>query len=226
MTRTLYAAMKAAIVEGDKATALELAETAVSSGTSLLEVIERGYLPGLQEVGELWERGDYFLPELIASAEAMKAAMGVIGPRLAAEDRAARSGGKVVIGTVEGDIHDIGKNLVAALLRAAGFEVHDLGADVKPERFLETAEVVGADIIGLSALLTTTMLNQKRLIALLRERNLRDRYMVMVGGAPATRAWAEEIGADGFAENAMAAVREARALLARRAGRAGTPEDR
>ncbi|MBN2266334.1 MAG: cobalamin-dependent protein, partial [Candidatus Aminicenantes bacterium] len=126
-----------------------------------------------------------------------------------------RAGGRVVIGTIEGDIHDIGKNLVASMLQAGGFEVHDLGADVKLERYIETAEEVGADMICLSALLTTTMMNQRRFIGLLRERGLRDKYKVLVGGAPANRAWAEEIGADGFAENAVAAVKLARSLAGR-----------
>ncbi len=211
----LYADMTQAIVDGDKPKAVELARRALETGMVPLEVVERGYLPGLQRVGDLWERGEYFLPELIGSAEAMKGAMEVLGPAMAAAGGGARSMGTVVLGTVEGDIHDIGKNLVGSLLRAAGFEVHDLGADVKLERFLETAQAVDADIIGLSALLTTTMLNQRRLIELLRERNLRGRFKVLVGGAPATRAWAEEIGADGYAENAMAAVHAARALRGR-----------
>jgi trimethylamine corrinoid protein len=187
----------------------------VRSGLDLLEVVEKGYVPGIQRVGELWEQGEYFLPELITSAEAMKAAMAVLDPQLNRKDVASRMGGKVVIGTVEGDIHDIGKNLVASMLQAGGFEVFDLGVDVKLERFIETAEKVGADMICLSALLTTTMMNQRRLIGLLRDRGLRDKYTVLVGGAPASRKWAEEIGADGYAENAVAAVKMAKSLAGR-----------
>ncbi|HUT08294.1 MAG TPA: corrinoid protein [Candidatus Latescibacteria bacterium] len=205
--------MNEAIVAGDKGAAVALAADAVRSGANLLEVIEKGYVPGLQKVGELWEQGDYFLPELISSAEAMKAAMAVLEPELDRNKIVARKGGKVVIGTVEGDIHDIGKNLVASMLQAGGFEVFDLGADVKLERFVEKAEIVGAEIICLSALLTTTMTNQRRLIGLLRDKGLRDKYKVLVGGAPASRKWADEIGADGYAENAVAAVKLARTMI-------------
>ena len=212
----LFQEMKKAIVEGDGAGAGRLAGEAVRSGLDLLEVIDKGYVPGIHEVGELWERGDYFLPELISSAEAMKSAMAVLEPELERSRLHARTGGKVVIGTVEGDIHDIGKNLVSAMLQAGGFEVFDLGADVKLERFVEKAESVGADFICLSALLTTTMINQKRFIALLKERNLRDRFKVLVGGAPASHKWAEEVGADGYAENAVAAVKLAKSLSPRR----------
>jgi trimethylamine corrinoid protein len=207
--------MNEAIVAGDKAAAVALAAGAVRSGADLLEVIEKGFVPGLQKVGELWEQGDYFLPELISSAEAMKAAMAVLEPELDRMKIETRTGGKVVIGTVEGDIHDIGKNLVASMLQAGGFDVFDLGADVKLERFVEKAEAVGAGIICLSALLTTTMTNQKRLIGLLRDKGLRDKYKVLVGGAPASRKWADEIGADGYAENAVAAVKLARTMIGR-----------
>jgi len=209
---TLYADMRKAIVDGDGAAAGRLAGEAVRTGLDLLGVIENGYVPGLQKVGELWEQGEYFLPELISSAEAMKAAMAVLEPELQRSQLQARSGGKVVIGTVEGDIHDIGKNLVAAMLQAGGFEVFDLGADVKLERFLERAEAVGADFICLSALLTTTMANQRRLVEMLRQKDVRAKYKVLVGGAPATQKWADAIGADGYAENAVAAVKLAKRL--------------
>ncbi|HYA48876.1 MAG TPA: corrinoid protein [Burkholderiales bacterium] len=209
---TLYADMKKAIVDGDGAGAGRLAAEASRAGLDLLEVIEKGYVPGLERVGELWEQGEYFLPELISSAEAMKAAMTVLEPELRSSRLQARTAGKAVIGTVEGDIHDIGKNLVASMLQAGGFEVFDLGADVKLERFIEQAEAVGADLICLSALLTTTMVNQRRLIDLLKQKNLRAKYRVLVGGAPASQRWAEEIGADGYAENAVAAVKLAKSL--------------
>jgi trimethylamine corrinoid protein len=208
----LLRSMSEAIVAGDRAVAASLAADAVRSGLDLPEVIEKGYVPGIQRVGELWEQGEYFLPELIASAEAMKAAMAVLEPELQRKNIEARTGGKVVIGTVEGDIHDIGKNLVASMLQAAGFEVFDLGADVKLERFIEKAEAVGAATICLSALLTTTMSNQRRFIGLLRDKGLRAKYKVLVGGAPASRKWADEIGADGYAENAVAAVKLVKSL--------------
>ena len=156
------------------------------------------------------------MPELIASAEAMKGAMTVLEPALAKGRLEARTAGKVIIGTVQGDIHDIGKNLVAAMLQAAGFEVFDLGADVRLDRFVDQAEAVGADLICASALLTTTMSNQKKLVALLRERGIRDKYKVLVGGAPASQSWAEEAGADGYAENAVAAVKLARSLAGKK----------
>jgi trimethylamine corrinoid protein len=207
--------MSEAIVAGDRRAARDLAEEAVRTGLDLLEVVEHGYVPGLQKVGELWERGEYFLPELITSAEAMKAAMSVLDPELNRLNAGGRAGARVVIGTVEGDIHDIGKNLVASLLQAGGFEVTDLGVDVKLERFIEAAEAAGAGLICLSALLTTTMTNQRRFIELLEQKGLRARYKVLVGGAPASRKWAEDIGADGFAENAVAAVKAAKALTGR-----------
>jgi trimethylamine corrinoid protein len=216
MTKTeLYPKMSEAIIAGDGAAARALAEEAVRAGHDLPEVIEQGYVPGLQKVGELWEQGEYFLPELISSAEAMKAAMAIIDPELNRRHLGARMGGKVVIGTIEGDIHDIGKNLVASMLQAGGFEVFDLGADVKLERFIDTAEKVGAGMICLSALLTTTMMNQRRLINLLKDKGLREKYKVLVGGAPASRKWADEIGADGYAENAVAAVKLAKSLAGR-----------
>jgi corrinoid protein of di/trimethylamine methyltransferase len=208
----LFPKMSDAIVAGDREAARRLAEEAVRSDLDLLEVIEQGYAPGLQRVGRLWEQGEYFLPELITSAEAMKSAMAVLNPELNRRNAGARAGARVVIGTVEGDIHDIGKNLVASLLQAGGFEVIDLGVDVKLERFIEAAEAAGARLICLSALLTTTMTNQRRFLELLKDRGLRGKYKVLVGGAPATRKWAEEIGADGFAENAVAAVAAAKSL--------------
>ena len=208
----IYTKMSEAIVAGDRQAARALAEEAVRSGFDLLEVVEQGYVPGIQRVGALWEQGEYFLPELITSAEAMKSAMAVLNPELNRREGVNRAGARVVIGTVEGDIHDIGKNLVASMLQAGGFEVTDLGVDVKLERFIEAADAAGAGLICLSALLTTTMTNQRRFLELLKERGLRDKYKVLVGGAPASRKWAEEIGADGFAENAVAAVKAAKAL--------------
>ena len=211
----LYRSMRKAIVDGDKPAARQLALDALRLGLDLNEVIDKGYVTGIQEVGGLWEKGEYFLPELISSAECMKAAMDVLQPEMTKANIKSRSLGKVVIGTVEGDIHDIGKNLVASMLQANGFEVFDLGADVKLERFIEKAQAEGADLICLSALLTTTMLNQKKFIELLGKQGLSRKYKVLVGGAPATRKWAEDIGAQGYAENAAMAVREAKALMGR-----------
>jgi trimethylamine corrinoid protein len=210
----LFSRMAKAIIDGEKAAAEALAREAIQGRVDLNEVIEKGYVPGIQKVGDLWEKGDYFLPELITSAECMKAAMAVLQPELDKAKIKARSKGKVVIGTIEGDIHDIGKNLVASMLSANGFEVFDLGADVKLEMFIQKAEEVEADFICLSALLTTTMLGQKRVIEMLKEKNLYGRFKVLVGGAPASQKWAEEIGADGYAENAMLAVKVAGRMAA------------
>lgn len=203
------ARMAKAIIEGHKQETETLAREALEEKMDLLEVIEKGYVRGIQRVGDLWEKGEYFLPELITSAECMKAAMSILQPELKKAQIQARSKGKVVIGTVEGDIHDIGKNLVASMLAANGFDVIDLGADVKLEKFIEKAEEENADFICLSALLTTTMLGQKRVIEILKEKNLAPRIKVLVGGAPVNQKWADDIGADGYGENAMKAVKVA-----------------
>jgi corrinoid protein of di/trimethylamine methyltransferase len=204
--------VKKAIVEGNKDEAEQLAQHAIAEKMDLNEVIEKGYVPGIQEVGHLWEDGEYFLPELITSAECMKAAMKIMKPELEKAHITVRSAGKVVIGTVEGDIHDIGKNLVATILSANGFNVIDLGADVKLDEFIEKADEVNADLICLSALLTTTMTGQKKLIEHLKEKGLYGRFKVMVGGAPVNQKWADDIGADGYSENALTAVGAAKKL--------------
>ncbi|MBM3294309.1 MAG: dimethylamine corrinoid protein 3 [Candidatus Aminicenantes bacterium] len=215
MDLTRFQAMSQAVIDGDREAAAALAREALSRGFDAQAAVENGFIPGLQKVGSLWESGEYFLPELLAAAEAMKAAMAVLRPALEAGREAALSLGKVVLGTIEGDIHDIGKNLVGALLSANGFEVVDLGADVKIDRFISAAEETGASIIGLSALLTTTMLGQKRLVEELHSRGIRGKFKVLVGGAPVTQKWADDIGADGYGENALAAVRAAKALTGR-----------
>ncbi len=206
------ARMEKAIIEGNKEEAVLLARKALEERIDLLEVIEKGYVRGIQRVGDLWERGEYFLPELITSAECMKAAMSILQPEIEKAQIQARSRAKVVIGTVEGDIHDIGKNLVASMLAANGFDVIDLGADVRLETFVEKAAEENADFICLSALLTTTMLGQKRVIEILKEKNLTPRIKVLVGGAPVNQKWADDIGADGYGENAMVAVKVAQKI--------------
>jgi corrinoid protein of di/trimethylamine methyltransferase len=213
---TLYDRMARTLVDGDREAAARLAAEGLRAGLPVQDIIALGFVPGLHKVGELWECGDYFLPELIQSAEGMKAAMAVLRPALeAAGGGVLMSKGKAVIGTIEGDIHDIGKNLVSSLLSANGFEVVDLGADVKLDRFIDVAVETGADLVCLSALLTTTMMNQRRFMDRLRERGLRGRFKVLVGGAPVTAKWAAEIGADGYGENAVAAVRAAETALGR-----------
>jgi trimethylamine corrinoid protein len=209
---TLLSKMTRSIIEGDREQAETLARDAIARGLDLDAVIERGFIPGIQRVGVLWEQGEYFLPELITSAECMKAAMNILQPELEKANIRAHSLGKVVIGTIEGDIHDIGKNLVASMLGANGFQVVDLGADVKLDLFISKAQEENADFICVSALLTTTMMQQRTLVAKLRDQGLIDRFKVMVGGAPANRQWAEDIGAHGYAENAMAAVQAVKKL--------------
>ena len=208
----LLSALGKAVLEGNDPSAGALAREALGAGIQPLEAIDAGLVPGIREAGRLWDEGEYFLPELVASAQAMKAAMAVLQPALEGGG-GGRSLGRVVIGTVEGDIHDIGKTLVATLLAANGFEVYDEGADVSPARFVERARTVDADLLCASALLTTTMSRQRDLVSAAREAGLKAK--VCVGGAPVTQAWAESIGADGFADNAVAAVALARRLLGR-----------
>lgn len=211
--KELLSRMVKSILEGNKKEAEQLAKEALKKKLDLNEIIEKGYVPGIQKVGDLWEKGEYFLPELISSAECMKAAIKILQPELAKANINIKSIGKVIIGTVEGDIHDIGKNLVASMLSANGFDVVDLGADVTLEKFIEKAEATKADFICLSALLTTTMLGQKKVIEMLKKKNIFGRYKVLVGGAPVNKKWAEEIGADGYAENAISAVKVAKELI-------------
>ncbi len=201
-----------AIVEGDADQARRLAQVLVDGGADLVAAIEGGFSRGIRKVGDLWEGGEYFLPELVQGAAAMEAAMAVIRPELAARRGGIQTKGRVVIGTVRGDLHDIGKSLVATLLSANGFEVHDLGSDVPVEAFIEKAREVGARIVAASALLTTTMAVQEALVKAIRTAQLPTRPGVLVGGAPTSRAWANRIGAT-HAENAMRAVGAAHEII-------------
>ena len=214
----MYAEMKQAVVLGDAARARQLAEGIVDGEGDLVAAIEQGFAAGIRRVGDLWEEGEYFLPELVQGAEAMKAAMAVLQPALRKLHGGQASKGRVVIGTVQGDLHDIGKTLVATLLSAGGFEVDDLGSDVPVDRFLARAKENGADIIAASALLTTTMPAQKAIAAAIPSLGLTRRPRLLIGGAPTTAAWATEIGA-AWAENALRAVAVAESLVnsARRA---------
>jgi len=210
MSEELFKQMAQSIIDGDPEQAVELARQALEQGVDPLAAITKGYAPGMDVVGELFETGEYFLPDLVIAGEAMTQAVKVLEPELIKRHQTRETLGKVVIGTVEGDIHEIGKNLVATMLSAAGFQVYDLGVDVPAQAFVDKVREVGADIVGLSALLTTTMLNQAKVIEALQEASLRERVKVAVGGAPVNQDWAEEIGADAYCENAMAAVRWAR----------------
>jgi methanogenic corrinoid protein MtbC1 len=207
-----HLAMREAIVEGDVERARRLARVLVDSGSDPVAAIEQGFAAGLRQVGDLWDEGEYFLPELVQGAEAMKAAMAIILPSLPGSAGKSRSRGRIVIGTVEGDIHDIGKGLVAVLLAANGFEIHDLGASVPIGTFLAKAAEVDADIVAASALLTTTMEVQAELVSVLPAIRIGGRPHVMLGGAPTSRVWAEGLGAH-HAENAIEAVAVAEALL-------------
>ena len=203
---------KKAILSGDTKVAQNLAKKVIADNLDINSAIDTFSL-AIREAGDLFEEGEFFLPELMRSAEAMKAAMAIFEP-IISEGKESRSLGRVVIGTIEGDIHDIGKTLVASMLSAEGFDVHDLGADVLVSTFIDKALEVNADIICISALLTTTMVGQKRLIDTLKEKNLRDKFKVLIGGAPVSKQWTKEIGADGTAENAVSAVKLAKNLLA------------
>jgi trimethylamine corrinoid protein len=211
MTTEIYEAAGRAILKGDADTAADTARKGLDQGIDPIELINNGFIPGINEVGDLFGTGQLFLPELIRAANAMQAATDIINEAI--PEGSGQTSGRMVIGTVEGDVHDIGKTIVVSLMKANGFEVLDLGRDVKTERFIEEAELFNADIIGSSALLTTTMGAQKKLEETLKKAGLKSRYKTMVGGAPVTRRWARRIGADAFAENASEAVKLARQLV-------------
>jgi corrinoid protein of di/trimethylamine methyltransferase len=213
MSQELFAAMRQSVIDGDPDTAVELAQRALAEGVDPLDAIDQGYVPGLHDVGEQFSCGDMFLPEMMLAARAMQRAVAVLEPEMARRSSQRQVTGRVVIGTVKGDIHEIGKSLVGMMLSADGFEVHDLGVDVPPERFVEKAREVHADIVAISALLTTTMTGQRTVVDALAAAGLRPGVRVLVGGAPVTRSWAEEIGADGYGEDAVAAVAAAKALV-------------
>jgi len=213
MSTELFDAMAQSIIEGEPETAEELAQQAIEQGIDPLEAINKGFVIGVNEVGDQFSRGDMFLPELVAAGEAMKSAIAVLEPEMAKQGTSRQILGKVVVGTVNGDIHDIGKTLVATMLSASGFEVYDLGVDVPIEKFVQKVREVNADLVGLSALITTTMGKQKDVIEALEDVGLRPQVKVMVGGAPVTQSWADEIGADGYSEDAVGAVALARQLL-------------
>jgi 5-methyltetrahydrofolate--homocysteine methyltransferase len=203
--------LRQSVLDGDAAGAARLASDGLAAGVPPRVLLDHGLIPAMDEVGRLFEAGEFFVPELLVSARAMKAAMAVLDPLLADQPRTVT--GRIAIGTVAGDLHDIGKNLVATMLRGAGFDVDDLGVDVTPGQFVQAARA-GADVVGISALLTTTMTSMRATVAALEEAGLRGRVKVMVGGAPVTREYADAIGADGYSDNAGGAVTLARQLVA------------
>jgi corrinoid protein of di/trimethylamine methyltransferase len=213
MSQDLLAHISDSLIEGDADRTVSATQEALAAGVEPLAIIDRSLVPAMRIVGERFSCGEYFLPNLILSAHSMKQAMQLLEPELRARRQAVQSQGTVVIGTVQGDIHEIGKSLVATMLSANGFEVHDLGVDVPVEKFIGTVRATGAHILGLSALLTTTMSVQKKVIETLGDAGLRAQVKVMVGGAPVSSRWAREIGADGYAEDAVDAVELARRLV-------------
>jgi len=212
-TESLIAVLRQAVIDGQARDAAAATERALAAGLPPRQLVDEALIPAMDEAGRLFECGDFFVPELLVAARALKASQALITPLLAGSPVPAA--GRIAIGTVKGDMHDIGKNLVVALLQGGGFEVIDLGADVPPERFVAAARDDGADIVGLSALLTTTMLQMKATMQALDQAGVRGAVKVIVGGAPVTQRFADEIGADGYADNAAAAVVLARRLMGR-----------
>jgi 5-methyltetrahydrofolate--homocysteine methyltransferase len=174
-------------------------------------ILKEGLVPAMAEVGRLFEEGEYFVPEMLVAARAMQGGLEILKPKLVAAD--IKPVGKVVIGTVKGDLHDIGKNLVAIMLEGAGFEIHDLGSDVLPEKFVEAVKTFQPEIVCMSALLTTTMTNMPVTVEAIKQAGLRDKVKILIGGAPVTDAYAKQIGADGYAQDASAAARLAQTFI-------------
>ncbi|MEM0007604.1 MAG: corrinoid protein [Candidatus Bathyarchaeia archaeon] len=193
--------------------AVSAAKEAVKLGVDLLKAIEEGLARGIREVGEKFANGEAFLPELVMAAETMKKALEVLEPELRRAKKERKALGKVLLGTVAGDIHSIGKTIVGSMLTANGFEVYDIGEDVPAEKFVEKIKELKPDVVGLSALLTTTLPEQRTVIEALKREGLRDKVKVIIGGAPASREWAEEIGADGYGADATEAVEVVKRLL-------------
>ncbi|WP_148275926.1 corrinoid protein [Thermacetogenium phaeum] len=204
-----------AVIEGDEDAVPELTRKALEAGIEPLRIINEGLTPGIEVVGDRFAAGEYFLPDLLLGAKAMEAGIAVLEPLLAGVNR--EFIGRVIMGTVHGDLHSIGKNIVIMMLKSAGFEVIDLGVDVPTDRFIEKIKELKPDIVGISALLTTTVGKQKEIIETLKEEGLRDSVKVMIGGAPINQTWADQIGADGYAEDATTAVKLARRLIGRTA---------
>jgi 5-methyltetrahydrofolate--homocysteine methyltransferase len=199
------------IVSGQADEAAQLTRRGLSEGLEPLEILNGGLIPGMDEVGQKFKEGEIYVPDVLIAARAMRSGMDVLRPLLAASE--SLSLGKVILGTVQGDLHDIGKNLVGIMLEGAGFEVIDLGADVPVEKFVEAVKEHQPRVLGMSALLTVTMVGMKTVLAAMRSEQVRDQVVTMVGGAPVTRSFAKEIGADGYAHDAVSAVETIKELL-------------
>jgi len=199
------------LIKGKAPEVKELVQRAIDEGEDVQKVLNEGLVAGMSVVGAKFKANEFYVPEVLIAARAMKAGMGILRPILA--DKNIKGVGTVVLGTARGDLHDIGKNLVAMMLEGAGFEIIDLGVDVSPEKFMEAAKEKKADLVGLSALLTTTMPSMKDVIKAVGDSGLKGKVKVMIGGAPVTQSYADEIGADGYAPDAASAVDEAKQLL-------------
>jgi 5-methyltetrahydrofolate--homocysteine methyltransferase len=203
--------LREAVVDGQAKVAVAKVTEALAEGTDAGTVLREGLIAGMAQVGKLYEDGEVFVPEMLVAARAMSAALAVLKPHLV--EQGVASSGKVAIGTTEGDLHDIGKNLVAMMLEGSGYEIVDLGVDVPAAKFIEAIRD-GANVVAMSALLTTTMTNMRSTIAAIEAAGLRDQVRIVIGGAPITKSYADEIGADGYAEDASGAVRMVKEVLA------------
>ena len=213
MNDELFQKMAQSVLDGDSDVATALAKQAIEAGVDPLEAITKGYVAGVNQVGASFASGEAFLPELVMAGEAMKAAVSTLEPEMQKRGLQRTMLGKVVLATVEGDIHEIGKSLVGTMLSASGFQVYDLGVDVQAAKIIAKVKEVDADMVGLSALLTTTMVKQREVIIELDKLGLRKKVKVMVGGAPVTRDWVQKIEADGYSEDAIGAVSLAKQLM-------------
>ncbi|MEM2083050.1 MAG: corrinoid protein [Nitrososphaerota archaeon] len=213
MKKEVLEKLRISVINGDIEAAEAAAKEAINIGLDPLEAIEEGLSKGIREVGDKFEKLELFLPDMIQAAEAMSRAIAILEEKISFKEYSEKDKGVVVIGTVEGDIHDIGKNIVIALLKANGFKVYDLGKDVPSIKFIEKAEEIKADVIAISALLSSTMIKQEEIIKMLKDMGLRDKYIVIVGGAPVTDEWAKKIGADAYGKTANEGVFKIRELL-------------
>lgn len=214
----IFGSLKSAIIDGDRDKTLSEVDVALKQGIPPAEIIEKGMSPGMKEVGERFARYEIYLPEMMMAAEAWEAAMKVLEPKIVEAGGERKKVGKVVLGTVAGDIHSIGKNIVGAMLKMSGFEVFDLGIDVPASRFVTKAEEVDADVIAASALMSTTMTQQKNIIEHLNARGVRAKYALLVGGGSTTQDWATEIGADGYGRTAGDAAAMALQVVSKKKG--------
>lgn len=203
--------LSTAVIEGNLDDIVDLTEDALDDGLSAKQILDEGLMPGMDHVGVEFKAGNMFVPEVLRSARAMNASMEILKPLLA--ESGAEMAGKVLLGTVKGDLHDIGKNLVGMMCEGAGFEVKDLGKDIEPNAFVDAVKEFEPDVLGMSALLTTTMRSMEHTVKALEEAGVRDKVKVMIGGAPVTQAFADQIGADGYASNAASAAELAKKFV-------------